>query len=1804
VAQERGVDGLRRELEVLFPLPGAAEKTWLYRALIRIQGRGGWLGSALESVAPQGMLAEALRQVEDEVPASHRGARVTMLKGEFGLAGAMIGGGASVSSPELDLFRGLLWLAMTDCHRSGETYLSAAEGIASAVRSALSSSHRAAAVALIPVLSALKAAPGLGAAVDALGLLASSDHDTLEKAWTGWWRDALLRILESRGDGRPAPPGPQPLPPPPPPAPSGPRVGGPRKRDGSKPDPGHPDVIVLRPIGPPAGEPLLPGESPAEFSLQADLVVVPGQGAGLTQRQVRFRAMQAVWSRNPFLLECHIDALSPPIFGAALRDLTRVLIDTNAPHEARMGAFGALVVALTGTTDSSLDQLRLGDAESQVPLRHRYLDLEQRCIWVPVAWKLEDEPSESPPGQAIRAPAYFKPNEHQRRLVVPVLDRFPLPLPPSVADAFHLQVEDIRRFFTAAPDERHDWVYSAVEALSGSLGIPMRVANLRRSIPPVIVGHCGDPVVAQLITADTLGRPESGLSYYAPKVRTITQIYRDALVSVIGDDRWAELTDGDERVGSELYVDPKAAKRLASASAEHEPVDGQGSGDRAAVLLAHRRILDHTVRMTVATAGHRPAEALFELTLADLGLESGAALFRDKRHDVAHDPRLAALPKVLVHQLKAYLEHLEALAERWPNLRPHVRDVQRGEGELLFDLNADGAPCRPSFAAIRERGPELWKVLPWNWGRTYWRTRSVEMGMRPFLASVQLGHYDLVGYPYASESPTTPIEVVEHTRPWLDRVAATQGWTVLTSPLTVHGRPRIDKANGAPALPPLRDWYPLIKAADRRLDGARLAWERQLLVDQRAERKNALDAVLAHDAFAASGLAAAFADPSIPVTPEAIDALNVERIRDELVVTCGDTPGRAVARVRALKKVVGRLAQQAQHKAPPIPIPVAVRRPIENPFFQGALLALTQMEALRRHVDERSRQKKPVRTFPLQVARTFEALVLFGGLDSRSTALEVIAARHKAVRSAKIHDLILVPIASGRVIQLRGLASMAIASLAKSFPDDPLPEISVISAGVQSLLPEWAAASTRGALSLLDVLCSVAAVANRFEMSPAMRFALDGMRGCIGATLEEQLAYIDGDLSPPTFAPPDSDEGADAPLRANAPATEGQKSAHSQFRILSRMIPRRGKSLKLPLQGLSVPATSIHTEATRDLVSVELDRWLALDQGRDPLRPIIRLLGEWTRATWEGLKRNGKPRAFNTVHTYLTRIGGALVEELGDSDWHELHEDALENAYAYVLSLPKKSRHKVAAQLLSFHRYSEGRLDCPEIDLSEVHRHLRTQVRNVDAVMLLPVHRERALLRIADLAKGALTASPSETRIARQADALSYFLAYGGARFSEAGWLQLRDVAPVGDDRIHSRVRPNRGRTLKTFSARRHLVFDPGSAEHALRVRAWCESVRTHHGPTRPDGAYVFAELDDARAFGELDAAGRLIRRSLAEATGRRTERQHRLRHLVAVERLSDYCWSSEDANCIGRRVDDGVASRPLEPRDFARIAVPLGHAHWGTTLGSYIHVPAILQSRFADQIRTRWMGRTVAAGVLGVTPAQMDDIRRGRTHEDAIKVWMDHFIEARLPDDATPLTAPLAASPPATKPVPLSCALLGAIFRHAEKADDLIPALSLVGASTDVVETLVARVSRWERVLGYRLLPSRVGGRPRVSPRRAIRRFKEDESIEAIWEQIDAGQLDRKDIKALSDAYFQFGVPDEEHAVVLPTAAAETLDRLLQQCGIQGASIQKTPLPGDLVSTVVLRSKATDRRGRFMGLAVKRVLAVAGIAMELAAGC
>src|SRR5690606_23612911 len=126
----------------------------------------------------------------------------------------------------------------------------------------------------------------------------------------------------------------------------------------------------------------------------------------------------------------------------------------------------------------------------------------------------------------------------------------------------------------------------------------------------------------------------------------------------------------------------------------------------------HRAIADHLARMLLATTGHRPSEALFEMTRADVDSGSGAALFWDKRHDWAHDPRLACVPRVIADQISAYLDHVQYLQLRMPSLAAQLEEVLDGRSPLLFDLDSEGKIVRPTLAQVFGRGPEEWTRLP------------------------------------------------------------------------------------------------------------------------------------------------------------------------------------------------------------------------------------------------------------------------------------------------------------------------------------------------------------------------------------------------------------------------------------------------------------------------------------------------------------------------------------------------------------------------------------------------------------------------------------------------------------------------------------------------------------------------------------------------------------------------------------------------------------------------------------------------------------------------------------------------------------------------------------------------------------------------------------------------------------------------------------------------------------------------------------------------------------------------------------
>lgn len=1799
-----GESSLKQELTALFPTPGRIERVWLCRALALVLADVPWLTPWFTNPSLPHDL-EALEKAELEAtPVAQRNAGIRRMVGDHGIAGAIIGTGSPLQPRGLQTFRGLLWLTMRHHWQRGTPFFAAAQDLAGPIRAAARSFRSTAAIALTEPLAQLGEARTLSAAVAALQLVESTDHKGLVAAWLHWLQPTLESLIES-----------------PPEQPTTPtEILAPSERNPDKPrrakrprqassedrrvDSSKPIVFPLGRTEP--GPDQLPDEPPSEISSPDSVVFVPGYGTGkLSRRRAEFRANQAIWGGNHLLLPIHPDALPADVYGAALRSMTGQLLNISADDPLARGLSGCLLKSISGRTTPGLAALHVGKPPEQGALDRWHLDLDAGLLITPPFWKLDA--MRAMKGEAApRAAGHFRPTPEQRAFLVPVTDKILLPLVRPLRRA----LEKHRASIATLADFTTIHGLSALDAemataarwIAQDIGAPIQLAGLRRSLAPLVADLNGDAAMAQLICCDSLGLPTAHQNYFAPRRGDLAATY----VAVTGhcfDDRDSpRIPEPGLRVGSELLVTPGAAKRLALASSQRTP-DADVEPYDPPTLQQHRRILDHLVRMMLAVCGHRPAEALFELTLGDIDLATGAALFADKRIDVAHDPRLACLPTLVCRQIPIYLDHLATLPGAIPSLADDVESVLAGRAPLLVDFDEQGRQVRPTIAAMTKRGPKLWRELPLNWGRTYLRTRGVELGGSAFLMACQLGHFDAVGYPYANQSPTDPLAVIEATRPVLDRILVSQGWKVIQPDIRA-GAPASRRAN--PILPPLQDWTARVADSDQRAAASDARWQRSLRIDARKLRQASVSEVLGHKDLIAHGVSSAFEAPDDTPTHASLNQLDFPRIRQELILASGDDAPAAVSRLRALRTIISRVARRQGEHAPPLPIPIAVRRPLDNPFFRGACLPLTQLEALRRHVQQRASWKSPSRDIVSQTARAAESLCLFGGIDDPAMILELIGARTRAIASASIPDLLLVPVSDGRVIALRGIAALCMAASSRLFPDAPLPGLEQIDLALAGLLPDWAKRGTPDGHGTLALLCSTVRVTNRFELSPAARLSLDSDRGCVPASLAEQIAYIDQD---PTGPRREERSGANseptATTRPRPSLTLSGRSALAQYQSLVAIIPTPKRSLHLPIIGLTIPPTELDLNTSRSAVIRELDRLIENQASGETLKPIVHMLAAWIRQELSRVKADGDLLANRSISTYLTRIGRSLTEALGDSDISRWDGTELEEAYTEALATSTEAKHKVAAQLLSFHTFCEHTYDLPEVDLAAVYAEIRQKERGVDARMILPVERRAAVADLARQAHSETSTNFEATRVSRIADFTMLFLAQGGARISEALGLQLRDLGVRPNRRLWAWLRPNRLRGMKTFAGRRVLQFDHAvDPAHHDRALQWIEGVRRCTGSRRVGATYVTQD-SKARAFDDHPAVTRQIRAALARATGRGSERLHRLRHLSATDRIARTVLDKGDADWAGIEVSPHLAARPLEPRDLHAISIPLGHSHWVTTLSCYLHLPWLLQSRSAARVRRRYFSRQAVAGALGYTPSALDELLRGTQVKDPLNTWFDHFRVRRcvIRNDEQALPPSLLAADEAPEnptPIQWTARRVGDLIDQAWRARDLLAALVFVGAPLSEAARIEKIAARWETKLGLRLLPEFVGERRRICPARAIRRLADDSAIETLWTRFDEGDNTvRALLHDIAGDCFTYLSADRDHRLRLTAEHVAPLCRLLKEAGVSEPSLSVEELPGDLVSLIIQRA-GRQNPGR-KGLGLKRVLAVLGLADALA---
>ena len=1771
---------------VLFPSGTVDLARPVFEALLRVAKSIPWLADALgyDPAEPLGNLIPELTARLDYVP---RRRAVHLLAGSWDLASTMVG---SESVPMLgaESLRAALWTCHERWIKSGRSDRTVVAELASRIRGAVERRDRHAIgkhpiARLFPAISKARSLPAF---LNATQPLLQSSSQALREVWTKV--DEELRKQGPLGNKPPTRPDGQG------------RRQRPEDDDDSKYEAFVHHIHRISVRRPGQSSTPIDGEPAAETAIPEIVAPLDGAAANEDQRRaVQYRARQIVWSQNNLLLTCHPDVLVPDLYN---RILTALVAGIHEVEDTglRVGMANLLFQGMTGRTTSRIAGLHVTERLDETPHAPFELSLAEEVLRIRVFFaRYKDEPN-----------GYFTPTAEQAKHLEHATNTFVVPVPQAVMAA--LRTEDVvHRLGRQSIESLESLTREAARWVGERGGLPVAVGQVRRSFSAHLFEHCRDLVVTQLICADTLGLSDAPAHYYAPKMHVLADAYAGLMVKAgLGRPR-DRFTAPDDRTGSHLLVRLDAVHEMVAAVGVPPSATG-GPISAADAITVHEAMVRHLACMLLAVTGHRPTDEMFNLALDNIDLEGGSALFRDKVHDPAHDPRPVALPTCVVDQVAAYLSHLLVLADVMPSLRRRVHLVLSGEGRLLFGLDSDGMPVHLDWSGFSASLPPEWRRVPRNWGRTWLRTYAVEQGLPPELALVQLGHFEACGYPFSGASPTQLAEFVGVARPYLDRVADTQGWKVAT------GLGRVKRASLE--LLPLQPWRVRVREHEARTqrdaEQQRVAERAKL----RSYRKAALQYVLAYPALADAGIPALYASKSGPWQRHRITKDVAEAMRDRMAEDAGDDVAMRCARASALCAVLRRVNKRVGMQGHEPAELASFRRPVDNAFLDGMMRAVRQVRALRRHVLNEARHGPgDWHDFALACARTACAMALFGFCDQPDQIEGVLRRRKQLVRLRALDDTVLVPWGDEprQMVGLRGLAALAIARLARKYPANEVPPRIDINKSLASLLPDWAKAPGSQREDQTDVdwlqrVCETVSVSNRHELSAGARLALAGGQGSVPAHIQEQAALLDGD--PAGAIAREWESAIDAATLQLEPTRRGPRrgNARTQYLALCAAIPSGGRDLSLPLTGVSITADQIEYDGTRAKVIAEIEVQLALTEPDKVLQPVVRALAAWVLDMFKNGTPLRKHPADSTVETYLTRIGGALVESFGNGSLGDVGDAELEDAYLAAVECNDKECDAAARAILQFHGVCMRQFGFPELDLAEVRAYLRSDQRNVDAALILPTERIHAAEWLRTRTEMAAAASEAggrqRVRVERQALAAYPLYAWAGSRRSEVLGLQFRDIYAGAGGECVVRIRANRSRRLKTRAARRAIALPAYvPRKDADSFRGWVEADRRRLLKWRSETQYVFAPLDSGRiATGRSEIADAVMQ-ALRAASGRSHERIHRLRHLVAFERTTPVFLAPVDRDALAQVVApipefrSGVAL----PRDLAARTVPMGHAQPTTSLRCYHHFPWLLRSRAERRVSAEYLNRRGAAAVMGLTLVGVDKVAHQHAGTPPAKAWLDHVAKER----EEPRAACACVSPAAGKK-PWSAVELGQLVKSVDRGKSLDDALMVLGAGLAEAPRIRGAFLLFEQRLGRRILSDK--WIPNVGmPQRVIRDIEQAAELESWWRWADddSDQTRRTEIEGLATRVWELMAPGDRDRVRVAGDDGNTLAQLLVEAGVDETLIQRQQLGMGFEFVRVLRPSLREADGRqssqpaavrYLGASVKRSLGVIWAARRL----
>lgn len=1791
---------IRRVLSC-FPVPTIAHASHLLMALDRITQGVAW-GLELfpaDFTEPLGRLAPSARGLQERMPRRYPAA-IAKPEGEFLFSGSL---GLLDASDLAPRWQERLRLVLLACHwrwaGTAKLHQSAVEALASAIRGGSRTD--------IPqdLCFRMGRAGTVSEFIDVASELRESKPDQLADAWRLHFDRALRELAQLQAPEQPAG-----LVQPPLTGPSG--ASGVDKHD--------PDEWVerLQAGVRPAAYPLpaglegpLPGELPDEVAPPAVVSPLLAAPANPDSRAVlRYQAQQVVWGTNHALIPNHPDVLSLPDYARVVQEMISLLAAPVEDGRLRLGVSALLIQALTGRTARTLTAIEVArDGKAGHTRGRMELLLAEAAFRLTPFWQLkvgEEEPS------------YFRPDEHQKSHLEQVGSSFILPLAAPFAKALYDHQDCIQLLKEMSIPDIEACLRHAVCTLGEGVGFSFTNGQLRSSFSTHLYELCRDMAATQLICADTLGKSAASLSYYAPRTGDLAGRFWSLQGQLLGKEvAMPERYMSGSRVGAQLLVRKESARAMARAPASrlHHGVDAlMGNGQLAEV---HQVMVNHLTAMLMAAATHRPGTALLRLTLSDFWWDGdcGAGIFRDKVHDAAHDPRLVALSRTLCRQLQAYLEHLVGLGEHAQGLAAHIDHVLQGKRPLFFGLTDQLGVEELDFSSWRESMPAIWRELPMNWGRHWMRTHAVEHGVPPELVNIQLGHLEIAGYPFSGASPTEPWYFVEVLAPKWEALVQAQGWRVF------KGIPATGKLLQR-TLPPLRQWEGVVSGHEREQRRMAKLWRTAMVAKMRSYREEAEVVVRQHPVLLEKGIISRFDTKRQNQARHELAREDFERVRDQVYDQAGEDLARAIANANAVcriaKVVNGRTGQKPEN---PSQLQI-FRRPLDNAFFPGMLQAVRQVHALRAHLSTPSGQSQATwRDMASACASTVLAMMLFGGCDDMEKIIGALHRRVQMERSANLQDLILVPWGDEphQVLALRGVAAVVFARLAWKRSKDVVPDRADIEAEIATLLPGWALGSGNARVGpvggLMKKLTDVVSVAGRYELSPAARKVGAVVGGATSAHLREQIALIDGDPAGTLDREweESGEEGRLAPRVVRTGARKG--NARSQYLGLCRLFPSAAKDTQLTMTGETILSGEAASQVSRVKVVEEIKMRLRIEDPAARLQPIVHLLSAWSvDMLVHGTARENAP-ALATVETYLTRIGGLLVEVFGQSSMEDIDELELEQAYLTCVESKKESRSKAAAAVLSFHRFGQIHHGLPEIDATSIQMYLGDEGRAMaDARLVLPVERTQILARLSERAMDGSDAEDSRhVRARRQAAQVFPLFALGGMRRGEALGIQFRDVARAGDC-VRVKVRPNRSRRLKTINARR-TVEVPANAVDLMGndLVEWVRIDVSRLKAAKAPRAFVFSDSDAPFSGDARNNVAEACMQVCCEVTGRRNSRLHAFRHLVAMERTTPLFLHDQDRQALGTKLS--LSPTPTQrgvplPRDLQSQIVGIGHADGATTFTHYHHMPWLLRSRLDARLTTKYEDKRLVAHLLGTSVHTQDWATKTHPGRTKLLGWLDVQSNIRQvpasPVQRAQLSGHVEESHGRQARTTWTARDLDRLLAEVDRVGSLEPAMLVLGLPMSEAEQIRLLLDPMERRLGKRLLVETPGSGP-VAPgrHRRVRDLKQAGILEAILGEYDRQDDPGKRIASLAESAFEHLEPRQGDRIVLPRVEAGQLRDLMIGLGVAEDQIL-VEASGPRHHVLRISRSAADKQpkpaNRYLGLALKRLFLIIRLTERLRA--